>query len=110
MTYTKIFFLAIATVITLGVTAADSYIEYKTTAPLIDSELLSSTKHLRLGYKLDNDFYFELGPMSHGEGYEFGWKRTQNQWSFKGKVEGYHNSKNIFNNKIQTEIRYTFKP
>jgi len=84
------------------------YIEYKTTAPLIDSELLTTTEHLRLGYKLDNNLYFELGPMSHGEGYEFGWKRTQDRWTFKGKVEGYHNSKNIFNNKVQTEIRYTF--
>ena len=92
------------------------YIEYKNKAKIVDQpyildktlDLTNSTDHLRLGYKLDNNMYFEVGPMTHGQGYELGYKFNTERWTIKGKIEGNHNSNNQFNNQIQTEIRYTF--
>jgi hypothetical protein len=92
------------------------YIEYKNKANIVDEpyilnqtiDLNDSTDHLRLGYKLDNNMYFELGPMTHGQGYELGYKFQRDNWTIKGKIEGNHNTQEQFKNKLQTEIRYTF--
>ena len=93
--------------------ASSPYIEYKNTVPLIENtegfQLYDTTDHLRFGYKLDNNMYFEVGPMTHGKGYELGYKFNNERWTFKGKIEGNHNESNIFKSKIQTEVRYTFE-
>jgi hypothetical protein len=89
------------------------YIEYKNTVPLIENtegyQLYDTTDHLRFGYKLDNNMYFEAGPMTHGKGFELGYKFNNERWTFKGKIEGNHNESNVFKSKVQTEIRYTFE-
>jgi len=88
---------------------ANPYIEFKNELPMRDTTLGTETNHLRLGYKLDNNFYIESGPMTGGYGFETGYKVQKGKWIFKGKFEGSNtNNKDYFKSKLQTEIRYTF--
>ena len=109
--------LLITTTLLLSIYIESSpYIEYKNKAKIVDEpyildkalDFTNSTDHLRFGYKLDNNMYFEAGPMTHGKGFELGYKFNNERWTFKGKIEGNHNESNVFKSKVQTEIRYTF--
>tara|TARA_B110000858_G_C17476777_1_gene325304 strand:- start:128 stop:481 length:354 start_codon:yes stop_codon:yes gene_type:complete len=111
--YTTLFFMAIYSIYL----ESSPYIEYKNKAGILDEPYIldkaidfnNSTDHLRFGYKLDNNMYFEAGPMTFGTGYELGYKFNIEKWTIKGKIEGNHDSKKQFKNQIQTEIRYTFE-
>ena len=88
---------------------ANPYLELKNTVPFKDHHSGTSTSHLRLGYKFDNNFYVEGGAMSHGSSYEAGYKFKKRKWTLKGKWEGSDSSKrDYFKSKIETELRYTF--
>ena len=87
------------------------YMEYKHTAPFLDSNLLSEkiTQDLRLGSKWDH-FYFEAGDAMidghHGLGWEGGYKFKADHWEFKGKWEG--RDIDSMKHKVETEVRYNF--
>ena len=88
---------------------ANPYLEFKNTVPFKDYHSETSTSHLRLGYKFDNNFYVEGGAMSNGSSYEAGYKFKKGKWTIKGKWEGSDSSKkDYFKSKIETEFRYTF--
>jgi len=106
--------LAIATVITLGVSSADLYVEYKNELPIVPV-IGKEVHHLRIGttksYK-GLTMYVEGGGMSNGYSYETGYKYKIGQWTIKGKYENKNTSSVPFGvgkSKLQTEVRYTFK-
>ena len=78
---------------------AAPYIEYTNEAQFQYNNYIKNSNYFRAGYKFDNNMYLELG-----ETQEFGYKFDGVNWTFKGKVE----FKNENNNKVKTEIRYTF--
>lgn len=95
----------------MGSVHANPYIEMKNELPFLDMEYKDRDPitHYRLGYKWDNNMYAEFGHMTGGTSYEMGYKFDKGNWTFKGKLEGKdRNNANFINNKIQTEIRYTF--
>ena len=67
---------------------ANPYLELKNTVPFKDYHSETSTSHLRLGYKFDNNFYVEGGAMSNGSSYEAGYKFKKGKWTIKGKWDG----------------------
>ena len=79
---------------------AAPYIEYKNEAQFQYDNYIKNSNYFRAGYKFDNNIYLELG-----ETQEFGYKFDGVNWTFKGKIE----FKNENNNKLETEIRYTFR-
>ncbi len=79
---------------------AAPYIEYKNEAQFQYDNYIKNSNYFRAGYKFDNNMYLELG-----ETQEFGYKFDGVNWTFKGKIE----FKNENNNKLETEIRYTFR-
>ena len=80
--------------------SAAPYIEYKNEAQFQYENYLENSSYFRAGYKFDNNMYLEVG-----ETQELGYKFGGVNWTFKGKLE----FKNENNNKLETEIRYTFK-
>ena len=105
--------LAIATVITLGVTAADNYIEYKNEQPILSLSLIPTIgdeiHHFRYGKTHTYNgltLYVEAGHMTNGYSYETGYKYKTGNWTIKGKYEG--KDSGINKSKLQTEVRYTF--
>jgi hypothetical protein len=79
---------------------AAPYIEYKNEAQFQYDNYIKNSNYFRAGYKFDNNMYLELG-----ETQEVGYKFNRVNWTFKGKIE----FKNENNNKLETEIRYTFR-
>ena len=79
---------------------ATPYIEYKNEAQFQYENYLKNSSYFRAGYKFDNNMYLEVG-----ETQELGYKFDGVNWTFKGKLE----FKNENNNKLETEVRYTFK-
>ena len=109
----KLILLAIATVITLGASSADLYIEYKNEQPILSMSLIPTIgdeiHHFRLGTtKTYNGLtlYLEGGGMTDGYSYETGYKYKTGNWTIKGKYEGKDSGVN--KSKLQTEVRYTF--
>jgi len=69
---------------------------------------LKTTDHLRLGYKTSKNYYFEMGPRTHGIAAEMGGKNVvAPNLLLKWKVES--NRVDYWKHKIETEVRYTFK-
>ena len=84
-----------------------SYIEYKNELKFINSEFDKRVDHLRIGYRFENDAYFEIGPRTDGVSGEVGYKyEFSDAWSWKGKWEA--NETLGFQHKIEAEIRYRF--
>jgi len=82
-------------------THASPYIEYKREDNTVRH---THQEHLRLGYKWDNNLYFEAGAMTDEKiSAEAGYKWKIDNWTFKGKFELKDQSE-----KLETEIRYNF--
>jgi len=95
---------------TIFTTASHSapYVEWKHQAKFqkIDKSI-EQTDHFRLGYKTDSNYYFEVGPRTHGISMEAGFKfKHQRHWLIKGKIESNRAPK--WKHGVETEVRYTF--
>lgn len=85
---------------------AKPYVEYKNEYSLKEWKHTKTTNHLRVGYKAENNLYFEVGPMTEGHSYEAGYKFKFNALTFKGKVET--KDAGISDTKVETEVRLNF--
>lgn len=92
---------------------AGPYIEFKNTAPFIDERFFNDkmTNDLRLGFRGSN-LYLEGGYRELdgkvGLSAEAGYKFKFENWTFKGKWEGYEFDGHNVSHKVETEIRYNF--
>lgn len=96
-----------AALLCLSVSSANatSYVEYKTKQKFSYNDYDKSVNHLRLGYKADNNLYFEAGKMTDGYSAEIGYKFKFNEkFVLKGKWEGEDTTK--FKHGFETELRY----
>jgi len=87
---------------------AGPYIEYKHEYEMRDWRYTKDVNHLRIGYKADNNLYFEIGPMTDGYSHEAGYKFKVNKFTFKGKLETKDTDLSLPKSKLETEIRYSF--
>jgi hypothetical protein len=85
---------------------AAPYVEWKNEYELKEWTHTKTTNHFRVGYKTDDNLYFEIGPMTDGHSYEAGYKFKFDAVTVKGKLE----TKDTGNTKtkVETEVRYTF--
>lgn len=88
---------------------ATGYVAYAHELPFAGNHRQTETHSLRMGY-IANGMYIEAGPMTGGHSYEMGYKVKKGNWIFKAKLEGEETKYNdMFNNKIESEIIYTFR-
>lgn len=102
----KLFMAALLCVSVSGANATP-YVEFKTKQKFINDNYDNTANHLRLGFKADNNLYFEAGPMTDGYSAEIGYKvKFNNSFTLKGKWEG--EDTNRLKHGFETELRYTF--
>ena len=77
---------------------AAPYVEYKRNDTLLTGK---TSEFMRVGYQFEKNFYGEIGRDSSEIGYKF--KPVKN-FTIKGKVERVNGK-----DKLETEVRYTFK-
>lgn len=90
----------------VGLSHAESYAEYRNDLKFENSSFGSGINYLRLGYRFNNNVYFDIGPRTDGISAEVGYKyEFLNDWVIKGKWEG--SEVDDLRHKLETELRYS---